>query len=178
MMLAVPGVPAQPSQNAAATMQRKLEHLRQNSGNSTPDTTEFSENEINAWIKSKYVRLPDGVKSVRFRGSPGVIVTMARVNFDEIAGNGRPSNPLLSIFKGEHDVFAIAHARGAHGEGWVDIDSVELDGVEVPRFVLQLFVDRYLKPRYPNLGLSSRFPLPARIDTASVATHKLIVVQK
>lgn len=159
-------------------MQRKLEQLQQNAVTATPGAIEFSENEINAWMKSKYVRLPDGVKSVRFRGAPGIVVTMARVNFDAIAGNRRPSNPLLNIFKGEHGVFAIAHARGTDGEGSVDIDSVELDGVEVPRFVLQLFVDRYLKPKYPNLGLNSRFPLPARIATASVATHKLVLVQK
>jgi len=178
LVIVTVGLPAQPNQNAADAMQRKLEQLQQNARNKTSSTTEFTESEINAWMKSNYVALPEGVKSVRFRGSPGVIVTMARVDFDQYVADRKSSNPMLNMFKGEHDVFAIAHARGTHGEGFVDIDSVELDGVEVPRFVLQLFVDRYLKPKYPNLGLNSRFPLPARVDTASVATHKLVVVQK
>ncbi len=37
--------------------------------------------------------------------------------------------------------------------------------------ILQLFVDRYLKVKYPNVGLTSTFKLPLRIDTASVETR-------
>ena len=60
----------------------------------------------------------------------------------------------------------------------VHVDSVSLDGVEIPRFVLQLFVEKYLQPKYPNVGLDSRFGLPDRIDTAIVGQHRLTVAQK
>ena len=73
---------------------------------------------------------------------------------------------------------ASAHAYGTRGEGIVHVDSVSIDGVEVPSFVLQLFVDKYLKPKYPNVGIDSRFALPARIDTATVGLHKVSVTQK
>jgi hypothetical protein len=48
----------------------------------------------------------------------------------------------------------------------------------VPRFVLQLFVDKYLTPRYPEIGLDSKFKLPDRIDSARVEEHKIVLVQK
>ena len=50
----------------------------------------------------------------------------------------------------------------------VHVDSVSLDGVEIPSFVLELFVQKYLKPKYPNIGMDSRFALPARVDAATV----------
>jgi hypothetical protein len=58
------------------------------------------------------------------------------------------------------------------------VDSVSLDGVEVPRLVLQLFVEKYLQPRYPEIGIDSRFPLPDRIDTAIVGQHLITLTQK
>ena len=64
-----------------------------------------------------------------------------------------------------------AHARGEHGQGFVQVDSVSIDGVEVPRFVLELFVEKYLAPKYPNIGIDSRFALPARVDTAWLTTQ-------
>jgi hypothetical protein len=58
------------------------------------------------------------------------------------------------------------------------VDSVSLDGVEIPEFVLELFAEKYLQPKNPQIGLDSQFALPNRIDTATVGLHKLIVTQK
>ena len=60
----------------------------------------------------------------------------------------------------------------------VHVDSVSLDGVEIPQFVLELFVEKYLKPKYPNIGIDSRFALPAHVDSATVGLHKVTVIQK
>jgi len=43
---------------------------------------------------------------------------------------------------------------------------------------LQLFVEKYVQPRYPGLGLDSKFSLPDRIDSATVGAHELTVMQK
>jgi hypothetical protein len=60
----------------------------------------------------------------------------------------------------------------------VHVDSVSLDGIEVPNFVLELFVEKYLTPRYPQIGMDSRFTLPDRIDSAVVGRHQVTLVQK
>jgi hypothetical protein len=72
----------------------------------------------------------------------------------------------------------VAHVHGAGGQGFVQVDAVSLDGVEIPRFALQLFVENYLQPKYPNVGLESRFPLPARIASLTVGLRLVTVSQR
>lgn len=159
---------------------KKIDHIQQNGTLEHPDEkpTEFTEQEINAYIASGRVKLPQGVQSVRFTGQPDLVTANARVDFDAIKAGRSSSNPLLSVFSGVHDVVIIANARGTNHEGRVQVDSVSLDGVEIPRFALQLFVEKYLQPKYPNIGMTSQFALPAKIDTATVGQHNLTVTQK
>ena len=72
----------------------------------------------------------------------------------------------------------VGRAHGERGLGYVQIDTVSMDGVEIPRFVLQVFVDKYVTARYPGLGLDSKFSLPDGIESAVVGAHALTVVQK
>jgi len=172
--------PSSKSTAATASMDRKLQHIQSNAKVAQPDQTptEFTEQEINAYFASGAVKLPAGVQSVIFQGQPDVVTATARVDFDQLKAGRRSSNPLLSMFSGIHDVVVAAHVRGAGGQGYVNVDTVSLDGVEIPRFVLQMFVEKYLQPKYPGVGLDSKFALPDRIDTAKVGLHKLTITQK
>ncbi|MFB3915499.1 MAG: hypothetical protein ACE14M_02140 [Terriglobales bacterium] len=165
---------------AADSAARKFQHIQQNASRENPDQTPtvFSEREINAYLASGRVKLPKGVRKVRLTGTPGVIIADARVDFDEITQSRRAANPLLALFTGVHDVHAESHAKGSGGRGHVRIDSVAFDGITVPRVALEYFVDRYIKPKHPNLGMDSTFQLPARVDLAIVGLHKLTVTQK
>ena len=165
---------------AAASAQHKVDHIEANGALARPNPapTEFTEQEINAYIASGKIQLPDGVKSVHMVGVDGTVTGTARVDFDQIQAGHKSSNPLLSMFSGVHDVEVQAHAQGSGGTGTVHVDSVILDGAEIPRFLLQLFVEKYLQPKYPDVGLDSRFALPDRIDTATIGRHLLTVTQK
>jgi hypothetical protein len=160
--------------------QRKLEHVQSNGTQPHPDpaATEFTEQEINAYFASGSVKLPAGVQSAVFQEQPGVVIGTSRVDFDPLKGGRNSYNPLLSAFSGLHDVVVTAHASAVHGQGQVHVDSVSIDGVEIPPFVLGLFVEKYLKPRYPNVGIDSRFALPARIDAATVGWQKVRLTQR
>ena len=166
------------SSSAADSMQRKLERIEANARSAHPQplTTTFTEQEVNAYVASGRVKLPRGVQSARFSGMPGVITSTARVDFDQLGESS--SNPMLQIFSGVHNVDVTAHASGRGGVGTVHIDTVALDGVEIPDFVLELFVKHYIEPKYPNLGIDNRFQMPDRIDSAVVGNHELRVVQK
>lgn len=163
-----------------ASFEKKLQHLQSNADRKPPDSTptEFSEQEINAYFASGNIDLPNGVKSVVFQEQPETVIGTSRVDFDQLKAGKNSYNPLLSVFSGVHDVVVTAHAYGAKGEGSVHVDSVSLDGVEVPQFVLELFVQKYLKPKYPNVGIDSRFPLPARVDAATIGLHKVTLTQQ
>jgi hypothetical protein len=170
----------QPSSSLVAAMERKLQQVQTNGAAARPDPapTEFTEQEINAYVAFPKVKLPAGVRSVILQGHPGAVTGNARVDFDQLKAGRSSYNPLLSVFSGVHDVVVEAHAYGSGGEGFVHVDSVSLDGVEIPQFALELFVEKYLHPKYPNVGLDSRFALPDRVDTATVGTRKLTVSQK
>ena len=161
-------------------MEAKLEHVETNARATRPDPrpTVFSEREVNAYLASDRVQLPAGVESVELTGTPQVITGKSKVNFDRVRQGSGSSNPLLSMFSGVHDVLVVSHAYGAQGVGHVHVDSVSLDGVEVPRFVLELFVEHFLQPKYPELGLDSEFRLPDRVDTATIGLHRLTLVQR
>ena len=173
---------SKPTSNSSqvASVERNLQHLQSNGAQAHPDPapTEFAEQEINAYFASGDIQLPVGVQSVVFQEQPEVVVATSRVDFDRIKAGKNSYNPLLSVFSGLHDVVVTAHAYGAHGQGLVHVDSVSIDGVEVPRFVLELFAEKYLKPKYPNIGIDSRFALPARVDAATVGLHRVTLTQK
>ncbi len=168
------------SSGQMVSAERKLQYLQSNGAQAQPHptSTEFTEQEINAYFASGNVRLPAGVQSVVFQEQPEVVVGTSRVDFDQLKAGKNSYNPLLSVFSGLHDVVVTAHAYAVHGQGTIHVDSVSIDGVEVPRFVLELFVEKYLKPKYPNVGIDSRFALPARVDAATVGLHKVSVTQK
>ena len=169
-----------PNPVLVAGFERKLEHVQQNGAQPHPDPspTEFFEQEVNGYFASGSVELPAGVRSVVFQEQPGIIIATARVDFDELRAGKNSYNPLLSIFSGIHDVVVNSHAYGTKREGFVHVDSVSLDGVDVPPFILQLFVEKYLKPKYPNIGIDSRFALPAKVDAATVGLHRVTVTQQ
>jgi len=165
---------------AAHNMERKLERIESNAGNATPDPTRsvLTEDEVNAYLQSGAVHLPRGVQHLRLEGLPGVVNADARVDFDQITQGSRSMNPLLALFSGVHQVQVATHADGERGIGHVHVDSVFLDGVEVPQIALQYFVDHYIKPRHPEIGIDSRFQMPDRIDSAVVGRHQVTLVQK
>ena len=178
--LLIPPALTQTAPSPVAGFERKLQHLQSNAAQASPDPspTAFTEQEINAYLASGQVELPTGVRSVVLQELPGIIVGTSRVDFDQLKAGRNSYNPLLSVFSGVHEVVVTAHAHGARREGVVHVDSLWLDGVEVPSFVLEMFVEKYLKPKYPNIGIDSRFALPARVDSATVGLHKVTIIQK
>jgi len=165
---------------AVASIEAKLQRIENNARQAHPDPTpiELTEQEVNAYLASGDVQLPAGVQSVQLQAQPGAVNGTSRVDFDQVKAGQHSSNPLLAVFSGVHDVQVMTHAYGKAGRGYVHVDSVSIDGIEVPQFALQLFVDKYIKPKYPNVGIDSEFALPDRIDTAVVGLHKVTVAQK
>jgi hypothetical protein len=164
----------------ADSMQRKLDHIRDNAQQPHPDQTPtvMSEDEVNDYLASGKVQLPQGVKKVTLQGRSGVVEGFVNVDFDEIRAGQRSSNPLLGIFSGRHMVHVEGDASGSGGQGKVHVRNVAIDGVDVPRMALEFFVEKYITPKYPNVGLDSEFQLPNRIDVATVGYHKLTVTQR
>jgi hypothetical protein len=164
----------------AAEMDRKIDVVEANAARNPPRrmSTDLTEAEINAYIKSPAVKLPSGVRNPQLTGLDSKVTGTAQVDFDQIKEGRSSSNPLLGLFSGTHDVKVQVHGIGTNGQANIDVDSVEIDGVGVPRMALEFFIDHYLKPKYPGIGMHSTFKMPDRIDTAVVGRHVLTLVQK
>jgi hypothetical protein len=180
LLVAFPQRTATAANPATQSAKRKIEHIESNAQARPPDSTPtvLTEDEVNAYINSGAVRLPKGVQRVRMEGAPGVVTANTVVNFDQITQGSRSMNPLLMLFSGVHDVQIAAHAHGERRQGYVHVDRVAIDNVEVPQVALQFFIDHYIKPKYPEVGIDTRFQMPDRIDTAVVGQQKLTIVQK
>jgi hypothetical protein len=164
----------------ADSLQTKLDHIQQNGEQAHPDQapTVMTEEEVNDYIADGRIVLPQGVKKLRMEGRTGVVTAFLNVDFDEIRAGQNSSNPLLSVFNGQHDVRVEADASGSGREGRVHVREVTIDGFSVPRMALEYFVSKYITPKYPNVGIDSQFQLPNKIDVATVGYHKVTVTQK
>ena len=172
--------PAGGSHRLADSMQSKLDHIQQNAKQPSPDQTPtvMTEEEVNDYIASGHIVLPQGVKKLKMEGRTGVVTAFLNVDFDEIRAGQKSANPLLSVFSGRHDVRVEADASGSGGQGRVSVREVSIDGITVPRMALEYFVNKYITPKYRNVGMDSRFQMPDKVDLAAVGYHKLTVTQK
>ena len=183
MLLALFTSADQPTRRSAdlRSFEQKLAYLKANAAKPQPDPrpVELTEAEVDAFFNEGGVKLPVGVSNVHLAAHPGQINGHADVDFEQIMQrHGGANNPLSALFTGRHNVHAVSHASGANGVGTVRIDSVELDGAQVPQWALEWFVQRYLTPRYPNVGMTSTFKLPLRINSAVIETGKVRVQQR
>jgi hypothetical protein len=173
-----PGAPVR--QRLADSLQGKLDHIQANGGKVQPDQTPtvMTEEEINDYFAAGRVKLPQGVKKVVFEGHSGMVTGQATVDFDEIRAGQHSSNPWLSIFNGTHNVRVDSDAAGANGAAKVHVRKVSIDSIDVPPIALKYFVDKYITPKYPNIGIDSTFQLTNKIDIAIIGYHKLTITQK
>lgn len=173
---------AQPGHSEAyASAARKIAWLAENGRAPQPSTqpTVLTAAEWNAYINEGGVKLPDGVSNVRLSSQPAVIHGDAEVDFDRLTANRSRNNPLLALFTGKHHVTCTAQAAVANGVGTVRVQSVAFDGTEVPVFLMQLFSDRFLRPKYGNaIGMDSTFRLHNRINTAILGTNQVTITQR
>ena len=182
LLLTLAGAQVQHENHGAnyRAIQQKLAWLKANAARPHPDPkpTELTEPEVNAYFSEGGVNLPKGVSHLRLSSHAAVIDGHADVDFEQIMQGRGSTNPLYSLFNGTHDVHAKAEGSGANGIGTIKVQSVDFDGIQIPQFALEWFVQHYLTPKYPNVGLTSTFKLPLRIESAGVETGKVRLIQK
>lgn len=177
----VAAAPAKTPQQLADSMEKKIASVKENGAKERPDKriTVFQQDEINAYFAERRLTMPDGVRSVVFTLGPNLVHAQARIDFDDITRNRRTHNPLMYLFTGVHNVEVSARtAPAGAGMVHVTVESVTIDGVTVPRMALQFFVDRFVSPKYPKVGLDRDYRLPAKMDAVVIARGKGTVTQK
>lgn len=141
-------------------------------------TTTLTDAEMNAYFAEGGIKWSEGVSNVKIYDQPAVVNGSALVDFDKITAKNRSSSPFLALFSGVHTVRVTAQAAAVRGRASIKVQSVSLDGLEIPRPALEFFVQKYLQPKYPEADLDAVFGMPDRIDTGIVGDRQITFVQK
>lgn len=140
--------------------------------------TVLTDPEINAYFAEGGIKWSDGVSDVKIDDQPAVINGSAQVDFDKITAKNRSTSPWLVLFSGVHTVRVTAQAAAIKGRATIKVQSVWLDGLEIPRPALEFFVQKYLQPKYPEADLDTVFGMPDRIDSAIVGDRQITFTQR
>jgi hypothetical protein len=160
---------------------QKFAWISANAKQAEPSTrpTVLTAGEWNAYLNEGGVKLPTGLTAVRISSEPSLAHGDAEVDFDRLTANRTRNNPLLALFTGRHHVSVTASLSASHGSGTVRVQSVFFDGVEIPRFALDYFASRFLRPQYGSaIGMNATFPLGHRIDAATVGNNQVTLTQR
>lgn len=147
-----------------------------------PLKTSFSEQELNAYLKANAAEeLPSGVTQARITLlDAGKVDTRALVDMDALRTSEKRGwlDPLAYV-TGMLEVRTVGTFRGANGKGVFTFESATVDGVPVPRALMQELVAFYTRtPETPKgILLDQPFDLPARIREVELRRGAATVIQ-
>jgi hypothetical protein len=181
MATVLPGLAQQSARHSKAytSAAAKIAQVQSAENGGKTQTTTFTADELSAYVNEGGVKLPNGVSDVKFSGQSGTITARTNIDFDKITSGRSSMNPLMMLFSGVHDVTVVANGQGSGGRATVNVQSVEIDGVTVPRAALEYFISKYIQPKYgPNVGLNSTFQMPSHVDTAVIGNNTMTITQR
>ena len=174
------------SRQAAESLSQKIAALTQNAASpkgARPHNVTVTEDELNSWFVFRSSRyLPAGVTrpSVNLLGD-GAVRGTATVDLEKLAarrGSTSPFDP-LALLGGRVPVTVTGTLRTKAGVGQFDVQSTDVSGIPVPKFVLQQLLSYYATtPDQPEgLHVDDSFTLPASIQRIDVGRGQMVVVQ-
>jgi hypothetical protein len=164
------------STQAAESAAGKLERIRHPApGEVGSSTTRFSEEEVNSYLYYDMApEFPAGLEQVTVRFTPSHIQGSAEVDFDKAGAARRRGAPpaippmMEYLLRGRHTLTVEGGFSAIGGIGRFDLERVILDGVEIPRPLVDYLIDAYIRPRHPNFDPERPFHLPYSIDRVQV----------
>jgi hypothetical protein len=161
--------------NEYASARQKIDQIE--SDRLKPGTrVELSPQELNAYAARE---LPDGVRNTQVRIiAPEVATGSALVDFGKVRrSQGKPPGWLMSKFlDGERPVSVTARIRSSGGRATVDVQRVQVSGLEIDGGTLDFLIDTILLPLYPTAAIGRPFELGHRIDRLDVQPHAVGVI--
>lgn len=168
-------VSAEAAESAAGKLQQILDVSR-----GAGALVRFTEAEVNSYLFYELAsRYPRGVSKINVRFTPGHLQGTCEVDFEKLrAARRSPGGMMDYLFFGVHTLAVEGGFSAVGGTGQFDLQTVELDGVPLPRMLVDFLIDTYLRPRFPTLALDSPFRMPYSIDRVQVGRASIEVEAK
>lgn len=129
---------------------------------------EMSQREVNAYVERE---VPQGVRNPRVVvTAPGVATGTALVDFAKVrTAQGHPPGWLMArLLSGERPVSVTARIRSAGGKATVDVQRVEISGVEIDGRTLDFLIQDCVLPLYPDAKVGQAFELGHHVERLDV----------
>lgn len=181
LALLVPAEAANTSRAQADSFAKKIAIINQQAeqtGKSSRRTT-LTETELNSWfIFRAQPLLPEGVKDPRVVAvGGGRLQGTVTVDLEDV-GRSR-SSEVLKYLGGRVPISLSGTLRAKEGRGQFDLQSAQISGIPLPKFLLQEIVSHYTRgDERPNgIRLDDPFALPANIKQIDVGQGQAVVIQ-
>jgi|SRR5688572_11216907 len=165
------------SERLAKVLQEKIDAIqaaetnRSRQGN---DTVEVLEVELESYVLySMRDVIPAKVDSIDVQLTPGVVAADTKLTFP----SNSTGNPLVdAVVAGTHTFFLKGKLAASEGRGRFELQEVKVDGIPVPLVLIETLVEKYVKPKYPEVDLKEPFPMPWGMESLTITTGKATIV--
>jgi hypothetical protein len=172
-------IPANVSPDAADSLWGKIVAIREAESSSTRNRDAASSIRVTDVEMESFVffsmkdEIPANVRSIDVTVEAGTISAATELLFDsqEVSGN-----PIVDILlQNPHSLFVKGALEGKEGEGKFELQQVRVDGFPVPIAVVEILVDRFVLPRFPQVDLDEEFPIPWGIEEIELAEEGVTI---
>ena len=135
----------------------------------------LSPRELDAYVAHE---APAGVRNPRLELHAGMAKGTALIDFAKVRrAQGHPPGWLLSkLLDGERPVSVTARLQSGNGHATVDVQRVEISGIEIDGGTLDFLIRNFLLAAYPDAVVGRPFELGHRIDRVEVQPGSVGVV--
>jgi hypothetical protein len=166
------------SPKSAESLQVKIDAIKK--ADKEPDRplgashVELSEAELESYvIYSLAADIPAKIDSFDVQLGQDTVAADTQLTF---AANAT-GNPVVDTFiGGTHNLFLKGKLVARQGRGKFDLEEIHVDGIPVPTILIQALIDRYVKPKYPDVDLREPFDMPWGIEELKLEPGKATVV--
>jgi hypothetical protein len=135
----------------------------------------LSPRELDAYVAKE---APAGVRNPRLELQSGAAKGVALIDFGKVRrAQGHPPGWLMSkLLDGERPVTVVARIQSGNGRATVDVQRVEISGIEIDGRTLDFLIQNVLLPIYPDAAVGRPFELGHRIERLDVQPGAVGVV--
>lgn len=164
------------SEKTSRVLQSKIDAVKaaEKDGNSRPPrTVEVSEPELESYvIYGLKDDIPARVDSIDVQLTEGAVAADTKLTFPPDA----TGNAVVDAFvSGTHTFFLKGKLAASAGRGRFELMEVRVDGIPVPNVLIETLIDKYVKPKYPQVDLKEPFPMPWGMESLVITPRKATI---
>jgi hypothetical protein len=165
------------SQNASKTVQAKIDAIkkaRDNPNRNVAEKVEVTDSDLESYVLFELKDdIPAKIESLDVQLTEGAVAADAKMTFGQNPTNNQLIDVLIS---GTHRLFVKGKLSATGGTGMFNLQEARVDGIPVPTILIETLVDKYVKPKHPDVKLDEPFMMPWGIEDLTVTNGKATIV--